>query len=124
VRTWILIAFGGAIGATGRYALAGFVMSCVPPFFPWGTFVVNLLGCFLFGVTFGLAEERLVLGSSARVLLLIGLLGGFTTFSTFSFESLQLLRDGEIGRALFNAVGQVVGGVAALWLGMILTRLL
>jgi CrcB protein len=75
-------------------------------------------------VPLGLAEERFVVGSSARVLLLIGLLGGFTTFSTFSFETLQLLRDGEIGRALFNSVGQVVGGVAALWLGVILTRLL
>lgn len=124
MRTWILIAFGGAIGATGRYVVAGFVMNRVPPFFPWGTFVVNLLGCFLFGVTFGLAEERLLLGPSTRALLLVGVLGGFTTFSTFSFESLQLLRDGEIGRALLNVVGQVVGGVAALWAGMTLTRLL
>ncbi|MPZ20010.1 MAG: fluoride efflux transporter CrcB [Luteitalea sp.] len=124
MRTWILIAVGGALGAAGRYALAGFVMNCVAPFFPWGTFVVNLLGCFLFGVTFGLAEERFVLGPSTRVFLLIGLLGGFTTFSSFSFESLQLLRDGEMGRAAFNAVGQVVGGVAALWLGLTLTRLL
>ena len=119
----LLVAAGGACGALSRYALAGAVHRYVPPSFPFGTFVVNVAGCALFGLLVGFGERRVVLGPEARAFLLIGLLGGFTTFSSFSYETLELLRDGELARAATNAVGQVVLGVGALWTGMVVGRL-
>jgi len=109
------VAVGGAIGATARYLLGGLIHRFTSPFFPYGTLTVNLVGCFLFGIVIGLADERFVIGPTGRVFLLIGVLGGFTTFSTYTYETLQLLRDGELGRALVNMGGQVVGGLVVLW---------
>jgi CrcB protein len=85
--------------------------------FPFGTFAVNAVGCVAFGIIIGLADHRATLTPEARAFLLIGLLGGFTTFSTYAFESVQLLRDGELALAAFNIAGQVVAGVAGLWAG-------
>jgi fluoride exporter len=120
----LLIALGGSIGAVARYGLAGLVQRFTTPYFPFGTFVVNIVGCLAFGILAGLAEQRFALGPAARAFLLIGVLGGFTTFSSFSFETFQLLRDAEIMRATLNAVGQLVAGVFAMWLGFVLARLL
>ncbi len=119
---FLLIAVGGALGSVARYALGGFVHRYTPASFPYGTFVVNAIGGLVFGVTAGVFEERAVGGPAARAFLLIGVLGGFTTFSTFTFETFGLLRDLEIGRALANAAGQVVVGVLALWAGYVLAR--
>jgi CrcB protein len=113
----LLIALGGAIGAVSRYALAGFVHRFSSPYFPYGTFAVNVIGCLVFGVLAGLAQERFVFGPHARAFLLIGLLGGFTTFSSYTFETFELLRADQVGRAVLNAAGQVVGAFAALWIG-------
>jgi len=88
----LLIALGGSIGAVARYGLAGLVQRFTTPYFPFGTFVVNMVGCFVFGILAGVAEHRFALGPQARAFLLIGVLGGFTTFSSFSFETFQLLR--------------------------------
>ena len=118
----LLVALGGAIGSTARYLLAGAVHRFASPYFPYGTFVVNVAGCLLFGVIFALGEERFVIGPSARAFLLIGVLGGFTTFSSFTFETFQLLRDGELLLAAANAVGQLVAGLAAFWVGMTVVR--
>jgi CrcB protein len=120
----LLIALGGSIGAVARYGLAGLVQRVTTPYFPFGTFVVNIVGCLAFGILAGLAEQRFALGPAARAFLLIGVLGGFTTFSSFSFETFQLLRDAEIMRATLNAVGQLAAGVFAMWLGFVLARLL
>jgi CrcB protein len=98
-----------------RYAL---------PYFPAGTFAVNIIGCLIFGVIVSLADERFVVGPAGRAFLLAGILGGFTTFSTFTFETFELARDGELGRALLNACGQVVIGLLAMWTGYSLSRLL
>ena len=119
----LLIALGGSIGAVARYGLAGVVQRFTTPYFPFGTFVVNIAGCFVFGVLAGVAEHRFALGSEARAFLLIGVLGGFTTFSTFSYETFQLLRDAEIMRAALNVVGQVGVGLFAMWLGFVMMRL-
>lgn len=119
----LLIALGGAIGAVARYGLAGLVQRFASPYFPFGTFVVNIVGCFVFGILAGTAEHRFVLGPETRAFLLIGVLGGFTTFSTFSFETFQLLRDAEIMRASLNAAGQLVAGLIAIWIGFVLARL-
>lgn len=113
----LAIGVGGALGALARYALGGAVHRVLPGFFPYGTFVVNLLGCLLFGLVIGLAESRFVVGPATRAFLLVGVLGGFTTFSSYTFESFELLRSGQFGAASANVVGQVALGLLALWAG-------
>ena len=113
----LLIAAGGALGSVCRYLLATIVQRYSSPFFPYGTFVVNVLGCLVFGVLMGAARQRFVLGPSERAFLLIGILGGFTTFSTFTYETFAMLQDGELVWAFANAAGQLVCGLVALWAG-------
>ena len=120
----LLVALGGSIGAVARDGLAGLVQRFTTPYFPFGTFVVNIVGCLVFGILAGMAEQRFVLGPQARAFLLIGILGGFTTFSSFTFETFQLLRDAEFMQASLNAIGQVVIGLGAMWVGVVLARLL
>jgi CrcB protein len=114
-----LLAASGAAGTLARYGLQGLVQRLVPSGFPWGTFAVNALGCLAFGIIWSLAEERLLIGGTARIIWLIGFMGAFTTFSTFAFETAQLLDDSEwllaVGNvALHNFVGivLVVVGIA------------
>lgn len=119
---WTLVAVGGALGAMSRFALAEIVQRVGPHAFPLGTFVVNLTGCFIFGLLAGLSEFRVPLSEDARAFLLVGLLGGFTTFSSFGYETFLLLRQGEGALAALNAAGQVLAGIAAVWLGWTLLR--
>lgn len=112
------IAAGGALGALARYGLAGLVQRHAGPAFPAGTFAVNVLGCLLFGLVAGLATDRAALPPSTRPFVLIGLLGGFTTFSTYAYETFELLREGDLLGALANGLGQVLAGLLALWLGL------
>jgi fluoride exporter len=116
------VAFGGAIGSACRYLLDGAVYRVVPATFPYGTFVVNVIGCLVFGVLIGAAENRLAVGTLARSFVLIGILGGFTTFSSFTFETLGLARSGDWWPAVINAVGQVIAGLLAMWAGIVLSR--
>ncbi len=118
------IALGGAIGAVSRYGLQGLVYRFTGTAFPYGTLVVNLTGCFLIGWIMAVTEDRFVLSPLVRVFLTIGILGGFTTFSSFAYETLALMRDGEWIWALANAAGSVVLGLAAAFLGMAMGRLL
>lgn len=85
--------------------------------FPYGTLGVNVLGCLAIGVLGGLADSRNVLGPNARLVIILGVLGGFTTFSTFGYETLALLRDGESLRASTNVLASVLACLAAVWLG-------
>jgi CrcB protein len=119
----LLVAIGGAVGSVTRYLVGGAVQR-VSPFFPYGTFVVNVTGCLAFGLLAGLANERSAMGARGRALLLVGLLGGYTTFSTFGFETIDLLRTARFGAAAANACGQFVLGIAGVWLGLALSRLL
>ena len=118
----VMIGSGGFLGALARYGMTGFVQRQLPPTaFPYGTLAVNLLGCLLIGAIAGLAETRQLLGQEFRAFALIGLLGGFTTFSTFGYETFAMLRAEEYVRAASN-VGIHVGlGVALVWLGYALT---
>lgn len=118
----LLLAGAGAIGALLRYALSSVVQRHTPGLFPLATFVVNLLGCLLFGVIWGLAEERQLLSATARAILLSGFIGAFTTFSSFAYENGQLLRHGHWGMLLANVVLQNVLGVGLVLLGMYWTR--
>lgn len=115
---------GGFLGSVGRFVIAGFFNRLSPALaFPIGTLAVNILGCFLIGLLHGLAESRNILGTDTRIFLFIGVLGGFTTFSTFGFESLALLKDGAMLKASANIIIHVFVGLAAVWLGDTLGRL-
>lgn len=115
---WISLMMGGVLGTVARYVLAGVTYRALGAEFPYGTLAVNLLGCFLVGFFVVLAETKFLLGPNARVLLMIGFCGAFTTFSTYILESANLIRDGETLRALLNLVGSVVLGFVAFRLGI------
>ena len=120
----LLIALAGACGTLSRYWLSGAMYAALGRDFPWGTWAVNILGCFLFGLVWILAEERGLLSGQTRVIVLVGFMGAFTTFSTFIFESGELLRDAQWLRLVLNIGGQNVAGFAALFLGTSLGRIL
>jgi fluoride exporter len=119
-----ILAVLGAVGTLARYGLSGWVQRWSGSGFPWGTLAVNTLGCLLFGLVWTLAEERLVISGQTRLLLLAGFLGAFTTFSSFAFETTQLLRDGEMLLAIVNVVLQNVLGLICVAAGMIVGRAL
>ncbi len=119
----LLVAIGGGLGAVARYLLSTWIQGRVGPGFPWGTFAINVSGSFLIGVILGLVE-RGALSSQARLFLAVGLLGGYTTFSSFSYENVQIVDTGDLGSLLLNAGGQVLLGLAAAYLGVIVARLL
>ena len=114
----LLVGIGGFFGAVMRYLVSGWVQDIFStPSFPYGTLTVNVTGCLLIGLLAGLSENRNLLGPETRALVLIGVLGGFTTFSAFSYESLELLRAGESMAAFSNVGLQVCLGLAAVWVG-------
>jgi len=120
-----IVGSGGFIGAMARYGLSGLVYRQVPlSVFPYGTIVVNLVGCLLIGTLAGLAESRQLFGPHFRTFALIGVLGGFTTFSTFAYETFVMMRGAEYLRAVGNISVHVVLGLALVWLGygMVATR--
>ena len=115
----IAVLLGGAIGTGCRYWLSTFVYSIiVEPTFPYANLIINVSGSFIIGILAGLFERRLLVSPTLRVALLTGVLGGYTTFSSFSFETYNLLRDRELGLALLNAAGSVLLGLVAVWVGM------
>jgi CrcB protein len=124
VTKLLLIGLGGFVGAVSRYAVGGVVQNISSSIaFPYGTIVVNVIGCFLIGSLAYLADTRSLFSAGTRMFLFIGVLGAFTTFSTFANETLELLRDDKQGLALLNIVlhfmlciGAVVVGRYASWL--------
>jgi fluoride exporter len=112
----ISVGLGGAMGAIGRYALLQWLGGVDEGALPWGTFVANVLGSLLLGAVVGVVE-RGALGEGLRLFLAVGLLGGFTTFSFFSYENLELLRDDRYLELMVNAGGQVILGLAVAILG-------
>jgi CrcB protein len=118
----LLIAVAGGLGALARYGLSGVVLRATGAGFPYGTLVVNILGCFLFGLVWALAAERMAIGPEARTILLVGFLGSFTTFSTFIFESHWLLADARWVWAVANLVAMNVVGLGLFVAGLALGR--
>lgn len=113
-----LVALGGAFGSVSRYLLGTWIQSASRSVdFPFGTMTVNLIGCFAIGLLGHLAESRGVFTPQARALVFFGILGGFTTFSSFGNDTMNLLRDGETFNALANIGANVVVGLALVWLG-------
>jgi fluoride exporter len=118
----VLVFLGAGVGANARYWIGLWAVERWGSTFPWPTLVVNLSGSFLIGVFVGVAT-RLQWGAAAWLLLAIGLLGGYTTFSTFSFESLSLLREARYGEALWSIGLNVVLGLLLAWTGLLLSNL-
>ena len=121
----LLVGAGGFIGSIARYLLSGWVLHhTLGGKFPWSTFVVNVLGCLLIGVLSGMIERLEWFTPQMRLLLLTGLLGGFTTFSAFGLETVFLLRRGEVLIAVAYALSSVAVCVTAVWVGLRIIELL
>jgi len=113
-----LVGAGGFIGAIFRYGLSGFVQrSASLAAFPFGTLAVNMIGCLLIGLTVGVIDSRQMVNPELRSFILVGLLGGFTTYSTFGLETFALLRDADYLRAAGNVLVHIVLGLALVWIG-------
>ena len=116
--TVLLVGAGGLIGSVMRYLLGMGIQSVSGnSWIPYGTLTVNVVGCFLIGLIFGLAETRQFLGEGTRALIVVGLLGGFTTFSAFGYETIDMVREGQIVAAAANVGLQVALGLTAVWIG-------
>ena len=120
----ILIALAGLVGTLARYWLSGVVARQYGETFPWGTMAVNLIGCFLAGAIFYLTEERFLLSPTLRTIILIGFLGGFTTFSSYGLQTFTLLRDGEVGLATLNIAVSNTVGLLMVWAGYVMCKAL
>ncbi len=118
----LLIALAGALGTLARFGLGGLIQRWTSPTFPYGTVVINLTGCFLFGLIWALALERYALSSQSRSILLIGFMGAFTTFSTYVAETGNLLADAQWTAAAVNVTLQNIGGLACFLLAQALAR--
>jgi len=121
---WFSLAIGGTAGTFARYLFGGIVYQLLGTSFPYGTLVVNLSGCFLIGFLAALAEEKFLLGPTARTLLMIGFCGAYTTFSTFMLETSNLIKDGEMMRAFLNIAASVIFGFLALRCGVYLGEII
>ncbi|NWK72874.1 fluoride efflux transporter CrcB [Acinetobacter sp. SwsAc6] len=120
---WLLVALGGAIGASLRYG-TGLWLYKPSGLFPWSTWVINLLGCFIAGIFFALTQKYPVLQQETRLFVMVGILGGFTTFSSFGLETFQLLKQAQTSIALLYVGSSVVLGVVLLALGFYLFQYL
>lgn len=120
----LAVGVGGFIGAVGRYWLSGVAYRILGTNFPYGTLFVNVLGCFLLGLSATITEERFLVGPTVRLFLNIGLLGAFTTFSTFGYETLELMRAGRHLLAAGNIASSLLFGLAAVYLGVVVGKML
>jgi CrcB protein len=116
---WLLVGFGGALGSMLRHGMNGFVQARLPDStFPLGIFLVNIAGSTLIGVLAGLlASARVSMSEDSRLFLVVGIFGGFTTFSSFSLDTLALVRDGHHLQAVVNVAGQVGLSLLGVWAG-------
>lgn len=121
----LLVGFGGCIGAILRYLFSGYVQGAMQNVqFPYGTMAVNLTGCFVIGLLSQLADARGVFTTESRLFVFTGMLGGYTTFSTFANESMNLLRNGQALSTFANVSVQVLFGLLAVWLGRTVAALI
>ena len=124
VSTWLAVAVGGALGSVARFWLAAAMTALTGPRFPWGTLLINVLGSFVIGLVAGytLTPARVTMHPDLRIFLMVGVCGGFTTFSAFSLQTLELLQAGAVWPAWGYMAGSVVLCVAAAWAGVLLGR--
>lgn len=118
----LLIGLAGLIGTIARYAIAELAVKRFGTDFPVGTLIVNVVGCFLAGVLFYLMRDRLPVSETWQAVILIGFLGGFTTFSSFGLQTFALVRDGAVGLAVINIAASNILGFLMVWVGYSLAR--
>ena len=118
----LMVGLGGFLGAVSRFLLADLVQGAAGNRFPYGTLAVNVVGCAVIGAVTALAETRGGLSDGLRLFLVVGLLGGFTTFSAFGNETLALLRAGEVGPAAANVLANVLLAIGAVWVGRLVAQ--
>ncbi|MDZ7781080.1 MAG: fluoride efflux transporter CrcB [Gemmatimonadota bacterium] len=121
--TLLYIALGGAAGALARYGLGGWVQNRIAVAFPWGTLTVNVIGCLLIGLSIPYLEALRV-KPDVRMLVAVGVLGAFTTFSAFGYETVALLREGAWPRAVGYVGASVILGIGMVWVGIRLSTIL
>ena len=120
----LFIGLAGLVGTLGRYWLSGLAARRFGETFPVGTLLVNIVGCFLAGFLFYLMQERFLVNQTVRTVILIGFLGGFTTFSSFGLQTFMLIRDSEFGFAALNIVVSNLVGLLMVWIGYTLAKAL
>ncbi len=122
MRSILYVGAGSFIGGILRYLLTTWTYKILDPSFPYGTLAVNVLGCLVIGFLAGLAESRLTFTTDARLFLFVGILGGFTTFSAFAWDTFSLARNTQSIAALSNIALQLVLGLLAVWIGNLLAH--
>ncbi len=118
-----IIFVGGGIGSVLRYAMSGWVYAIMGADFPYGTFAVNIIGSFVIAFFLTIADDRFLVSLNLKAFIAIGILGGFTTFSTFTYETLELFKNGSYITAATNIVGSIVVALLAAWLGNLVGKL-
>ncbi|HJP40540.1 MAG TPA: fluoride efflux transporter CrcB [Dehalococcoidia bacterium] len=118
----VYVILGAMVGAPARYLLGTAITDANWGRFPYGTLAVNITGCLAIGIVGTLVVEKAALSREARLLIITGFLGSYTTFSAFGFETFELIRSGDVSRALVNAIGSVVVGVLAVWAGAAIAK--
>lgn len=120
----LAVAVGGSIGATTRYLVSTWAAGRFGASFPYGTLIVNVVGCFIIGAFMTTATERLIISPYWRLIVTVGFVGGLTTFSSFSYETFKLMEDGSITLVMYNILGNCVLGFFFTWLGISAARIL
>ena len=121
---YILIGLGGFLGANARFLVSSWAARLLGINFPYGTFIANISGSFLLGIAIAILQDRALLESPQRHVFVAGFLGAYTTFSTFTYESMQLFQQGTVLFGLLNVLGSVAVGLLAVFCGVLLGRLL
>ena len=120
----VAVAVGGSLGAVMRYLISTWTAGRFGADFPYGTLIVNVVGCFIIGAFMTTATERLIINPYWRLIVTVGFVGGLTTFSSFSYETFKLMEDGSTTLVLYNIMGNFVLGFFATWLGISAAKLL
>lgn len=121
---YILVSVGAAVGGAFRYGISNYIQRHISVIFPYGTLVVNVIGSFILGITMFYLNEKELIGSEFRLFLAVGFCGGFTTFSAFSYETINLFRDAEFGLAIFNVFLNVILCLIGIYLAYLISKLI